>query len=91
MVRLAAPGPASSLRLTLANTNVLSPPLTYSLPVQDDAWTHIWYDLSGLVSDPLTLTFSVDDYPAVLLDEVSLGSAAHGGYLIYLPLVHRGW
>jgi hypothetical protein len=91
MVRLAQPGPAAVLNVSLANGGTFSPALSYTLAVESEAWTHVWYALSGLSGDqsPLTLTFTVSDSTALLLDEVSLGSALPGGHLIYLPLAFR--
>jgi hypothetical protein len=102
MVRLAQPGPAATLHVSLANSGAFSPALTYSLAVESEGWSHAWYDLSGHLSglagdlsgqtgqeSPLTLTLTVSGSPAILLDEVSLGSALPGGQLIYLPLTFR--
>jgi hypothetical protein len=63
--------------------------VTYTLPVDGEAWTHVWYDLTGLVSEPLTLTFQVSDTAAILLDEVSLGASPLGLYQSYLPSIRR--
>jgi len=90
MVRLSSAGP-SALQIELANSGILSPPVTYNLPVESDAWTHVWYDLSGMVSKPLTLTLTVSDSLTILVDEVSLGSARQGGFFTYLPLVGKQW
>jgi lysophospholipase L1-like esterase len=105
MVRLAQPGPAGALEVSLANGGAFSPPLTLVLSVESEAWTHVWYNLSGLTGDlsglsgnlsglsgdavPFTLTFTLSGSATVLLDEVSLGSALPGGHLIYLPLTFR--
>lgn len=90
LVRLDAPGSGSVLQTELANSGVLSPPVSHTLLVATDEWVHVWYDLTGLVSEPLTLTFVVSDSPVVVLDEISLGSALKGGYVTYLPLIYRG-
>jgi hypothetical protein len=87
LVRLAQPGSPGSLQVTLSGAS----PVTYSLAVGSDAWSHVWYDLTGLASSPLTVTFAVSGSPPVLVDEISLGSAARGGYRAHLPLVLRGW
>lgn len=89
LVRLDQPGSPGVLLIELANSGVLSPPLTYTLPVDGEDWVHVWYDLDGLVSEPLTLTFHVSDTAAILLDEVSLGSSPVGIHFIYLPLLGR--
>jgi len=90
MARLETPGPVGALTVRLANQSLLSPPVTYTVTFSEAEWTHVWFDMTGLVSAPLTLTFVVSDSPAVLLDEVRLGSAAVGGYAVYLPLTARG-
>jgi lysophospholipase L1-like esterase len=98
MVRLEGAGPAGALQITLADSGGLSPPLTYTLAVDSEAWTHVWYDLTGLAdhlsglagqASPFTLTFTVSDSSLLLLDEVSLGSALDGAHLSYLPLLFR--
>jgi hypothetical protein len=89
MVRLEEPGPPSTLRVGLVYTEKRLVPLTQTLVVADEEWRHAWYELAGLIGEPLTLTFSVSDSRAVILDEVSLGSSPRGGYPLYLPLVHR--
>jgi hypothetical protein len=89
LARLADDGPPSTLQIELANSGTLSPPVTYTLPVEDTGWTHVWYDLAGLANEPLTLTFAVSGSPAVILDEIRLGSALAGGSWLYVPLIHR--
>ncbi|MBN1136365.1 MAG: hypothetical protein JXM73_07255 [Anaerolineae bacterium] len=87
LVRLDQPGPASALQVELANRTSLSSPVMYTVPVDSEAWLHTWYDLTGLVSEPLTITFRVSDAAAVILDEISLGSSRQGHYPIYLPFL----
>jgi lysophospholipase L1-like esterase len=89
MVRLESAGAASTLRVELANGGSLSPPVTHDLTVNGEAWTHVWYDLSGQVGEPLTLTFSVSNHAPVLVDEVALGSSVNGGAWLYLPGISR--
>jgi lysophospholipase L1-like esterase len=89
LVRLDTPGLGSSLQVELANTDTLSVPMTYTLAVADVQWTHVWYDLTGMASQPLTLTLAVSGSSAVLLDEVSLGSALKGSHWTYLPVIQR--
>ena len=99
LVRLKEAGLASTLRVemqgaassTVANRGTLSLPVTYTVTVEDGEWSHVWYDLTGMTSAALTLTFIVSGSPTVLVDEVSLGSSLKAGYLIYLPLVYREW
>jgi len=71
----------------LANTGVLSPPLTYGRAVNSVEWVHVWYDLDALAGEPLTLTFRTSDTVPILLDEISLGSSPAGIHRIYMPLV----
>jgi len=89
LVRLGEGSPASELEIRLTNSGVLSPTLTYTVAIEDEEWVHVWYDLTGLVGEPLTLTLAVVDNPAVLVDEISLGSAIRGGTLIHLSVVFR--
>jgi hypothetical protein len=89
MVRLGAEGPASSLQIELANTGTFSPPVSYTLDVSSTDWIHVWYDLTPLASEPLTLTLVVADSPAVIVDEVRLGSTVPGGYWPHMPAVYR--
>jgi lysophospholipase L1-like esterase len=89
LVRLDQAGVAGTLRVDLAHSGSPSPPITQVVAIDNDIWTHVWYDLTGLVSEPLTLTFQVSDTAAILLDEISLGSALQGLYPAYLPLLSR--
>jgi hypothetical protein len=91
LARLAEVGPQSTLQIELAGAGGSSLPLTDTLAVKDERWAHVWYDLSGLVSEPLTLTLTVSHSPSILLDEVSMGSALVGRYPIYLPVVYQEW
>jgi lysophospholipase L1-like esterase len=91
LVCLAADGLTSTLQIELANSGTLSPPVTYTLPVETIEWTHVWYDLTGQASEALTLTFVVSGSAAVILDEVRLGSALQHGHWLYLPFISRGW
>ena len=87
LTRLEQPGSPGSLQVVLSGAS----PVTYSLPVQSDAWSHAWYDLDGLVTSPLTITFIVSGSPSILIDEISLGTAVRGAYRAYLPLTTRAW
>jgi hypothetical protein len=91
MARLEEAGPPNTLQIVLSGGVMPAAPMTYTLVVEDANWVHAWYDLTGLVSDPLTVALVVDGGPALLVDEVSLGSALPGGYLVYLPVLYRGW
>ncbi len=52
-------------------------------------WTHVWLPVDAAVGQPVTLTLTVSGDHAVRLDEVSLGTARHGGGVAFLPSVHR--
>jgi hypothetical protein len=91
IVRLETAGPPTTLQIRLASADVFSPPAIYNLPISSSAWTHVWYGLPDLVNEPLTITFTVSDDPAILMDEVSLGSSLKGVQPLYLPLIHRAW
>jgi hypothetical protein len=87
--RLAVQGTASTLEVALASGGALSAPVSYSLTLETETWRHVWFDLGGPVSEPLTLTLRVAGDAPVLVDEVSLGPATQGGHWVYLPLVDR--
>jgi hypothetical protein len=89
MVRLEESGPPGEIEIRLSNTTTLSPSVVYTLPVASKVWSHAWYDLTGLIGEPFTLTFSVSDTTALLLDEISLGSAVQAGHQTYLPVVDK--
>ena len=91
LVRLrdAAAG-ASTLDVALAGA-----PISHTRITSADEWTHIWLPLDAAtgqdaaIGQATTLTFTVPGTPAILLDEVSLGSAISGGSEIRLPLVNQ--
>lgn len=95
LARLAEPGPPADLHLFIAGGSVPTQATTYTIAVQDTTWSHGWYDMETVGSSPLaassawTLTFVVSDSSAILLDEIGLGSAAVGGYALYLPVAYR--
>ncbi len=53
MTRLSGASPASTLQIELANTGVFSPPVSYTLAVESDGWTHVWYDLAALAGQQM--------------------------------------
>jgi lysophospholipase L1-like esterase len=75
---------SSTLQIELGGTSLNHPQL-----IAAGEWTHIWFPVDDAVGKAVILTFSISGSPAVRLDEVSLGSAARGGYWIYLPLTAR--
>jgi lysophospholipase L1-like esterase len=89
LVRLSEAGPAGSLSVELTGSGVISSPLTHTIPVESVEWKHVWHDLPGVANEPLTLTLTIVDAPAVLVDEVRLGSTIRGGYPVYLPILYR--
>jgi hypothetical protein len=50
-------------------------------------WRHIWFDASALVGQTIGLALAVSDSPAVIVDEISFGSAGTGTHVVYLPLI----
>lgn len=89
LVRLEQDTQASTLSIGLESAGGLTTPVVHTLLVESEEWTHVWYDLQGLVSEPLILTFSVSGDPSIILDEVSVGSAIKGSYRQYLPIVAK--
>jgi hypothetical protein len=84
MVRLAdEEGPASTLTIQMVGTTTTTEDLT----VSPGGWKHAWYDASQFAGQPVVLTLSVVDDPALIVDEVSLGAAVEGVGLVYMPLV----
>jgi hypothetical protein len=81
MVALDGSG-SNSIQVDLVGT-----PLSWTVPVSAGGWTHVWYDVGDAVGEEATLTFMVSGSPAVLLDEVSLGSAAFGGSWTFMPII----
>ncbi len=68
--------------------------VTYTLPLTAEGWLHAWWDLSAWNGPTVTLRVTWqqggrDRRAAVLLDEISLGTAVAGAYPIYLPLAAR--
>jgi hypothetical protein len=64
-------------------------PFSATQPVSSDDWTHVWYSVDGAPGQVVTLTLTVSDNPAILLDEVSLGTATVGGGSVFLPLISK--
>ncbi|MFC2030211.1 GDSL-type esterase/lipase family protein [Chloroflexota bacterium] len=89
MFRLEQPGAGSSLEVTLEDGNAAAASFVLDdvVAVQSDSWSHVWYDVTGETSSPLTITFTVSNSANIILDEISLGSAPAGGGWIYLPTV----
>ncbi len=86
MARLAAPGEASTLQIRLSKEGSPDPPEIHEVSLTSDTWTHAWFALGNLQGEPLTVALIVSGTPAILVDEVSLGTAQPGGNWIYLPL-----
>ena len=81
---------------TTLTVNVYGPAevLTMTLPLTSTEWQHAWWDIPASFAP--TLTVSIDLYTtdlaagsAVVVDEVSLGTAVVGSYPVFLPLVTR--
>jgi hypothetical protein len=88
LVRLKTGGPAS-LEVRVEVDGAPGATQTFVVPVTSAAWAHIWHDLAELPTGTWTVSFTVDNDPTVILDEVSVGSAHAGGGRIYMPLIAR--
>jgi lysophospholipase L1-like esterase len=75
---------SSTLQIELGGTS-----LSHTQLIVAGGWTHVWFPVEEAVGQVVTLGFTISGSPAVRLDEVSLGSAAKGGYWVYLPLTVR--
>jgi hypothetical protein len=69
--------------------------VSYTLPLTAGVWLHRWWEVPSWAGPTLTLRLEwmqeERERPAgVIVDEVSLGTAARGAFLIYLPIVLRG-
>jgi hypothetical protein len=85
LVRLeSGTGGGSTLQVSVEGT-----PINHTQVVSTADWTHVWLPVDAAVGQPVILTFEVSNKPAVRLDEVSLGTARHGGGVAFLPIVHR--
>lgn len=79
-------GETGSLEIVLSNAGSFDPPVTHTLSLAGDGWTHAWYDLGDLQGESVTVTMRASGSPAILVDEVSVGTALPGGNWVYLPL-----
>jgi lysophospholipase L1-like esterase len=77
-------GDSSTLHVELAGT-----PISHTQDIAAGGWTHVWFPVEAAVGQAVTLTFTLSDTPAIHLDEVSLGTAAKGGYWVHLPITVR--
>jgi hypothetical protein len=75
---------SNTLYVELAGTII-----SQTLAVSSADWAHAWLPVEAAAGQAVTLTFSLSGTPAIRLDEVSLGSAAPGGYRLILPLILR--
>jgi len=82
--------PTDTLRVVVAGPTQT---LTYTLALTESGWVHRFWDLPAGLGPTATLRLEWlqggRERLGVVLDEVSLGTAAVGGYAIYLPLVLR--
>jgi hypothetical protein len=84
LMRLDTAGDSSTLQIDVEDT-----PISHTQVVSTTDWTHIWLPVEAAVGQQVTLVFSVSNNPAVRLDEVSLGTARHGGAVAFFPVVQR--
>jgi hypothetical protein len=83
LVRLDTTGDSSALEVRVDGTSI-----SHTQVVSTTNWTHVWLPVDAAVGQPVTLVFTADN-AAVRLDEVSLGTARHGGGVAFFPIVHR--
>jgi lysophospholipase L1-like esterase len=83
LVRLESEG-SSTLQIDVEGT-----PISHTQVISTTDWNHAWLPVEAAVGQPVTLTFTVSNSTAVLLDEVSLGTARHGGSVTFFPIVQR--
>ncbi|HSR33767.1 MAG TPA: GDSL-type esterase/lipase family protein [Anaerolineae bacterium] len=76
---------SSTVDIQLAGT-----PVSHSWEVSTEEWTHVWLPVDAAVGQAATLTITVTDHPAIVVDEVRLGSAVSGGGTLYMPIVLNG-
>jgi hypothetical protein len=81
----------SSAGSSAVRVELLGAPISYTRSVTADEWLHVWFPVEAAVGQAVTLTLTVSDSPAVRLDELSLGSAASGGTLVYMPLIAKAY
>lgn len=86
LARPEQPGETGELKIVLSNAGIFDPPITHTLSLAVDGWTHAWYELGDLQGEAVTVTLEASGSPAILLDEVSVGTAVPGGTWAYLPL-----
>lgn len=92
LYQVSADGPVSdTLQLFLAGPTQT---LTYTLPLTASGWEHRWWSVPQWAGPTLTvqlewLQLSRAPSVVVVLDEISLGPTAVGGYTIYLPILAR--
>lgn len=89
MARLDQPGPPGTLWVRLDGAGGVSTPVTWTVSIETEAWSHAWLDLAAWAGQALTVTLSVSNSVALVLDEVRLGSALVGGDWAYLPMAVR--
>jgi hypothetical protein len=79
-------GDSSALRVDVVGT-----PISYTQVVSTTGWLRAWLPVEAAVGQAVTLTFTVSESTAVILDEVSLGTARHGGSVTFFPIVQRDY
>ena len=75
---------SSALDIELVGTSI-----SHTQPVSADSWSHVWLPVDEALGEVVTLSLTVSDNPAVIVDEVSLGTAVVGGGSVFLPFIGR--
>jgi lysophospholipase L1-like esterase len=84
LVRPDNPASSSAIQVEVQGAGV-----NQTVPVPAGDWHHVWLPVDGAPGKSVTLVLSVSNPVPVQVDEVSVGPAAYGGSLIYLPFVQR--
>lgn len=83
------PSSGSTLTVTISGASTETHPI--DVPGQAGGWIHAWFDLAAFAGQSISLTLRVVGDPAVIVDEVSLGSAMAGAHPVYLPLISASY
>jgi Tol biopolymer transport system component len=83
--------PSTTLAVYVAGPSTT---VTYTLPLTASGWVHRWWEVPTDLGPTVTvrLAWTQGGREAAVLavvDEISLGTAAVGGYAVYLPLLRR--
>ncbi len=92
LYRVEGADPASDAAQVLLSDGVET--VTYTLSLTATGWVHVWFDLGAFTGPTLTVQIEYrqpdrDTATGIVVDEVSVGAAEVGAYVVYLPVVYR--